>query len=93
MIMIMRMMIMDSDSDNDAASNLLQLPHTRHVGQAHLDIRLGQHLGIIMIMIVINGYNDNDNDSDNDNDELTLGTLANGLSLASSIGHPESQSP
>ena len=37
--------------------------------------------------------NDNDNDSDNDNDELTLGTLANGLSLASSMGHPESQSP
>ena len=50
-MMIMIMMIMDSD--NDAASNLLQLAHTRHVGQAHLDIRLGQHLHMIMIMIMI----------------------------------------
>ena len=37
------------DSDHDAFSNLLQLPHTQHVGQAPLDIRLGQHLHMIMI--------------------------------------------
>ena len=54
MIMIMMTDVESNNyNENDAASNLLQLAHTRHVGQAHLDIRLGQHLHMIMIMIMI----------------------------------------